>query len=614
MVPKGPVSNLMFRREISRRCIADTEFAEMMLQVCEQDFFFWLNTFVWTINQKRTFLRKTLPFISFGFQDEGFDVLLDSLENGFDVQVEKTRQMGASWMFCVVTDWCWRFRHGYNFLLLSRKDEYVDKSDEPKSLFWKLDFIHNHLPRWLMPKGWVEREHRKVKRLVNPETGSTIVGEATTEDSGRGGTFSAVLIDEFSACEVGMGILKSTRDATATRWFNATPRGTASAHYRIVRLSRQNPKQVRPLRFHWSMHPEFNRGMYRLDEHGDGHAVDPINNPLPENYFVENADLITSLKKRGLWECYETRAPWFDKQCGRATTKAEIAQEIEIDYLESGYQFFEGRDINDLIRLYCCPPRQVGDLEYDIETLEPTHFVKHNRGRLELWTELVSGAPPLGRSYVVGVDASAGTGASNSVAAVWEANSGEKVAAFVSPNIRPERMAKVVIALCKWFGGAYLIWETNGSGRAFGDAIIEWGYSNYYSRAKKTETGETGGKAGWAPTRDNKYQLLAQYRGALADRIAFNRCEHSMRECLEYVFLGNNWVEHASLKDLDDPSGARDQHGDRVIADALATKVFGDQPKMDMKVLHVRSLMSVAGRREEAKRRDKQQKSRYVFR
>ena len=613
MVPKGPVSNLLFRREIARRVMVDPEFAEMMRRVCAADIFFYINTFVWTINPKRGHARKKIPFITYPFQDDGIDVLLDSLEELFDVQIEKSRQMGASWFISAVIEWCWRFKYGQNFMMLSRSDEYVDKSDEPKSLFWKIDFIHANLPHWLMPAGWSEKDHRKVKRMVNPENRSTIVGEATTEDSGRGGSFTAMLLDEFGACEVGMGILKSTRDATGSRWFNSTPKGTGNAHYRIVQLSRSNPKQVRPLRFHWSLHPEYGRLLYRLNKEGEPRAAEPKDALELKKYLADNVDLIGSLKKRGFWGEFKTRSPWFDRQCARATTKAEIAQELEIDYAGSGYQFFDQADIQDQIRLYCCPPKYVGDLEFDLETLEPTGFRQHGNGRLALWCELVHGAPPLGRPHVIGVDAAAGTGASNSVASIWDAKTGEKVGEFVDPNCKPERMAKQVIALCKWFDDAYLIWETNGSGRAFGDAVIEWGYCRYYSRAKGDETGETGGKAGWAPTRDNKYQLLSQYRGALTERTAFNRSEAAMNETLEYVFMGNNWVEHSSLNEMEDPSGARDQHGDRVIADALACKVMDDQPKQVTQVNRVLSPLSLAGRREQAKQAERQKKSPYVF-
>ena len=285
---------------------------------------------------------------------------------------------------------------------------------------------------------------------------------------------------------------------------------------------------------------------------------------------------------------------------------------MEIDYGGAGYQFFDSRDIHELINLYCTPAKYRGDLEFDFETLEPEKFREHGHGALEIWCELIHGAPPA-RPYVIGIDAAAGTGASNSVLSVWDAKSCEKVAQFVDPNIKPERLAKLAIALSKWLWDAYLIWETNGSGRAFGDAVVEWGFGRYYKRASTVDTGEAAAKAGWAPTRDNKYQLLSQYRGALADRTICNRCEQAMMECLEYLFLGNNWVEHASLNENEDPSGARDQHGDRVVADALACKVIGDQPKMVTEVRTDHSPLSVAGRRELTKAMEQKSDNPYKF-
>jgi len=612
MVPKGPVSNLLFRREIARRVTVEPELAGMMRAACRADPFFYFNTFVWTVNFLRPLSRKKLPFVTYPFQDKGLDVIFDSLEESFDVSVEKSRQMGASWLFALVIQYCWLFRRDQNFLLLSRSDEWVDKSNEPKCLFWKLDYIHANLPAWLMPVGWARKKHRLVKRIVNPVNGNTIVGEATTEDSGRGGTFTAVLHDEFGSCEVGTGILKSTRSATGTRWFNSTPKGTGNAHYRIVQVSRQNPRQVRPLRFYWPDHPEYSVGLYKLDKEGRPRPAKGTKKSELDAYLTTNADLIASLKKRGFWTDYSTRSPWFDIQCSRATTKAEIAQELEIDYGGAGYQFFDTGDIRSLIETYCTAAKYTGDLEFDQETLEPLRFREHSRGSLELWCELIRHAPPV-RPYVVGVDAAAGTGASNSVLAIWDAKSWEKVGQYVDPNIKPERLAKLAIATCKWFWDAYMIWETNGSGRAFGDAVIEWGYGRYYSRAKDSETGEAGAKAGWAPTRDNKYQLLSQYRGALADRVVCNRSEQALLETLEYLFLGNNWVEHSSLNDNEDPSGARDQHGDRVIADALAVKVMDDQPKMVTEVVRLRSLLSVAGRRDMRKAMERKADNPYVF-
>ncbi len=592
--------------------MVEPEFAGAMREACQIDPFFWLNAWVWTINPLRPYTRKKVPFVTYQFQDQGLAVIFSSLDESFDVSVEKSRQMGASWLFAAVILWCWLFRRGQNFLLLSRSDEYVDKSNEPKCLFWKLDFMLDNLPAWMRPAGWDKKKHRLVKRIVNPQNGNTIVGEATTKDSGRGGTDTAVLHDEFGACEVGMGILKSTKSATGTRWFNSTPQGTGTAHYRIVQLSRQNPKQVRPLRFHWTAHPEYSQLRYNLDDEGKPKPYGGTKKGELAAYLEENSDLVESLKKRGFWEEYTERSPWFDTQCARSTTKAEISQELEIDYGGSGYQFFDARDIEKLIQMYCCPPKQVGDLDFDFETLDPLKFRAHGRGNLELWCELIHHQPPA-RPYVVGVDAAAGTGASNSVLSIWDSKSAELVGQYVDPHIKPERLAKLTIALCKWFWDAYLIWETNGSGRAFGDAVVEWGYGRYYKRPTKTETGETPANAGWAPTRDNKYQLLSQYRGALTDRVVCNHSEQAMRETLEYLFLGNNWVEHSSLNENEDPSGARDQHGDRVIACALAVKVMNDQPKQVTEVRQNHSPLSVAGRREMAKAMERETKNPYVF-
>jgi hypothetical protein len=616
MVPKGPVSNLLFRQEICRRAMVEPEFAGMMRTACRADPFFYFNTFTWTYNPARPHPRKHVPFVTYGYQDKALDVIFDSLEDLFDISVEKSRQMGASVLFSYVIQYCWRFRQGQNFMMLSRSDEYVDRTDEPKALFYKINYIHRYLPRWLMPSGWNPRLHRKVKRIVNPENGNTVVGEATTENSASGGTYTAVLHDEFSKCDVGMGILKSTRAATGTRWFNATPQGTGNAHYRIVQHSHQNPRQIRPLRFHWTDHPEYAKLLYKLDDDG---------NPIPSRktkkadlgaYLEEHADDVAALKKKGFWEGYRVRSPWFDKQCLRCTTEAEIAQEMEIDYGGAGYQFFSQKAINDLIREHCIPPAHVGTLDYDRQSLEPFGFLKEPRGRLEMWCALVGKTPrPPCRPYVMGVDASAGSGASNSVLSIWNAQTGEKAAQYVDPTEEgnPENLAKIAIALCRWFWDAYMIWEMGGTGSSFGAYILEWGYGRYYKRNPKTEIGETGTTPGWAPTRDNTFQLLGKYRRALSEGTVCNFSETAMLETLQYNYVASNWVQHSAIAGNEDPSGAKSAHGDRVIADALAVKVMEDQPKQVTEVKRVHSQLSVAGRRQARKEREKVESNPYVF-
>ena len=74
---------------------------------------------------------------------------------------------------------------------------------------------------------------------------------------------------------------------------------------------------------------------------------------------------------------------------------------------------------------------------------------------------------------------------------------------------------------------------------------------------------------GWFSTKEGKLSLLGDYRKALASGEFINRSYQAIREAREYVFTATGSVEHARSINTVDPTGARENHGDRVIADAL---------------------------------------------
>lgn len=199
----------------------------------------------------------------------------------------------------------------------------------------------------------------------------------------------------------------------------------------------------------------------------------------------------------------------------------------------------------------------------------------NEKGRLRLWINPTStGAIPSG-SYTVGADIAHGTGASNSVLSVVDNKTGEKVAEFASAHIRPDELARYAIALCYWFCGAFLIWEANGPGRIFGDVVIKSGYRNIYYREKGD--GKSVGASytdipGYFSTTESRLSLLGDYRRSLKEGTFINRSRESLDESLKYVFLPNGNVQHVDSTREEDPTGARENHGDRVIADALAWK------------------------------------------
>jgi hypothetical protein len=268
------------------------------------------------------------------------------------------------------------------------------------------------------------------------------------------------------------------------------------------------------------------------------------------------------------------RSPWYDRECMRCASLQEIAQELDIDYLGSGFQFFNEVAVQATIRKYAMPPTSVGDIDYDLTTAEPTCFRSDPSGRLELWCMLdKDGNPPKDHKYVIGADISAGTGASNSCAAVWDSTAKEKVGQYVNSHIRPEAFAKQAVALARWFHGAFLIWESNGPGRQFGSRVMELEYGNVYMRQRdEALSKKVTDIPGWASTKETKKVLMGSYRSAIEKGECVNRSKEALEETLEYIFESDERIVHARSVSKSDPSGAKSNHGDRAMADALAWK------------------------------------------
>lgn len=533
-VPKGIRENLEYRRRVLRWGAKSRENARLLCMISSRDMLFWVNTFAWTFDPRRD--PSARPFITYPFQDEAAETIENALGR-HDLLLEKSRDMGISWLGVGIILWRWRFRSLQSYLLVSRKEDFVDKTGDPKSLFWKMDFILERMPGWMRPSFSRLKLH-----LQNNDNGSTIDGESTTGDVARGDRRTAIWLDEFAAVDNGDAVLTATADATDCRLFASTPQGTGNAFYTV----RQS--DIAKLRLHWSLHPRKSEGLY-YDEDG------------------------------------KPRSPWYDRECERRSHPLEVAQELDIDYLASDYQFFDQVSLNLILKEKVRPPYQRGVLEYDYQTARPVGFSeKADGGSLFLWfyPDPATGSPPADRDYVIGADVSMGTGdskgrgASNSCLSVGDRKTGEKVAALAVSTMAPHDFAKLAVALARWFrgksgAGAYLVWEGNGPGRLFEKAVLDLGYNNIYyrDRDERDVRGEVGTRPGWWSSPETKLVLIGDYRKALcSDGTFINRDMAAIKECEFYVFTARG-VEHRGAGNTLDPSGARANHGDRVIADAL---------------------------------------------
>lgn len=601
-VPKDVVENLRFRQAMCAGAAEDVEIQDQLWVACQGDLLFWIDAFVWTFDPrpddsgKELELRDLLPFVMYPFQEEGFARMHAALGKR-DLLVEKSRDQGASWMFLILFTWVWLFKSGAKFTLVSRTEDLVDKTGDSDSLMWKIDHILAHLPRWMAPPV-IPKKHRTNLHLRNPLNGSVIDGVATTGNVARGGRRTAILLDEFAAFERqdGYKALFATQHATPCRFFNSTPQGAGGAHYDIA----HPPSEIEKLRFHWSDHPVQNRGLYT--------SVDGKLNLLDTSYeFPEDYKFVLDDK---------LRSPYYDNECKRAGGIATIiAQEMDIDYLGAGSQFFDANTVRRLLTDpdVVMPPFHTGELDYSDDPIRPLGLRPRLNGHLKLWIHPdAAGEFPRDRNYCVGADISAGKGVSNSTLAVGDKKTGEIVARYACPDIRPEPFAEYAVAVAKWFKGengrgALLIWEQNGPGEQFGPRVHELGYSNIFYREQDSRTtGKKSSIPGWFSNPKSKRVLLAAYELALATGQVIERDKEALREMLEYIYGPSGSIVHAKSLSAMDSSGAKDNHGDRVIAGALVVKGMHETPesKSTKQVIPPRCYQALRNEWEEQRNRE----------
>lgn len=163
----------------------------------------WFNKYVWTYDPRLigkkdaqgNALSPYVPFVLWPRQVELIHFLWDRLDANEEWLLEKSRDTGASYVGCGFALNRWLFSPGFKATFGSRKTDYVDKADQPDSLFEKIRIMLARLPAWQHPKGFQWNKHSNYLRLVNPATGAIISGEGG-EEMGRGGRSTWYFVDE----------------------------------------------------------------------------------------------------------------------------------------------------------------------------------------------------------------------------------------------------------------------------------------------------------------------------------------------------------------------------------------------------------------------------------
>ena len=530
--------NIIARKKFIARGARDPDFARTLMRYCASDPHFFFNFFLYTFDPRKKGVRL-LPFVTWPYQDDSIDRANQAIDDGVGLLSEKSRDMGATYVKTGVFFHRWLFTDMSSFLFLSRKEDLVDTRNDPDSLMGKIDLYLKHLPPWMTPA--VERRDLQ---CLNLETGSLISGESTNSDAGRGGRRTAICADEFASVPNAREVYAACQQNTASFQPVSTPKGRGNMFYDLSR----NPA-FRKERLHWTLHPAKSKGLYTFQN--KQLTILDTAYPFPRDY---------PFKLDG-----KIRSVWYDQQEAEIGHPSIVAQELDIDYLGGDAQYFDSKEIDRIMCSTGYSPVARGEIRAGKWESEPN-------GRLVTWLppddllRLLEGE--IGNPFVVSVDIAQGTGASNSVISIGHRKTRRKVGSFVSATTLPSDLADIAISICDWLGGAFLIWEANGAGRVFGTRIQEIGYSNvYWHTLSSSRSSEM--KAGYWTSSENKQSLLGEYRRAILSGDYVTHDKEEFAECLDYVFTPDGGVMHVASTQKDDPSGAKANHGDRVISAAL---------------------------------------------
>lgn len=247
-------ASLIQRLQINDACMSKPEARGITWNLCArpdnpaEGCIFFIENFGWTFDPRPQANPNHLPFILFEYQKEAIRWLIDAIDNGHDGLVEKSRDMGVSWvMFVWVPVWYWLFRDGVNILLGSYKEALVDNRTKD-SLFGMIDYAVDSLPKWLLPRGFSTTKHRTMMRLINPVNNNQVTGDTMNPDFGRGTRKTVILFDELGSWDYAKDAWEGAAQSTACRIANSTPKGFN--YYAKLRNS-----GIDVLRIHWSQHP-----------------------------------------------------------------------------------------------------------------------------------------------------------------------------------------------------------------------------------------------------------------------------------------------------------------------------------------------------------------------
>lgn len=248
--------------------------AEINRRRARKDPIFFIREYLMTYDPRPTAIQAHMDFDLYDFQESYVHELIAAIRQGYDAFIEKSRDMGISWVTLAVILWCFFYDESFQALLGSRKEEYVDNWTMD-SLFGKLEYLIKRIKDpLLLPKGFSLKKHRTFLKLVNPANNNAIKGESANSDFGRSGRYTIAMIDEGGFWPDFERSWTAVGESTKCRILITTPPDRPS-YAKFIRFS----EKIKVLTYLWRLHPDkddawYNRQRDRKSEKEMLHEID----------------------------------------------------------------------------------------------------------------------------------------------------------------------------------------------------------------------------------------------------------------------------------------------------------------------------------------------------
>lgn len=266
------------------KCKDNIDLQNIEIEMCKRSPIHFFNFYLMTDKNDTFFSSDTpqeVPFILFPFQEEYVLEVWESIIEWSkpvserksdvltDVFIEKSRQMGISWVTCGIMLYGFLF-YKHKYTLISRTADEVDSPWDMDSMFEKIRFMIRNLPSWMIPKWFSKEQGRdKTNRYMNisdPNTQASITGKTANPDAGRWGTRNAIFMDEMAFMQYAGQINKSAGNNTPCRIFNSTPNWEWNEFFRMKKKAEE--WEVKRLRYHRTEHPHYDEDWYKWKTKG----------------------------------------------------------------------------------------------------------------------------------------------------------------------------------------------------------------------------------------------------------------------------------------------------------------------------------------------------------